>query len=205
AKWLEEDLGGKVSDDINDKLKLMRGRVRRMESLLDDILTYSRINHIDEPSDMISVPHLLDKVTKNLSVPKGFTVSWEENMPEIESPPTPLEHIFSNFISNAVKHHDKKKGRIEIKAKVKKGYVFFSVTDDGPGIDKQFHQRIFEMFQTLKSRDITEGSGLGLAIVKKLVELQGGSIEIHAPVKDNRGTEFSFSWPRVYKREAFKK
>lgn len=205
AKWLEEDLGEKAGEDVHEKLKLLRGRVKRMEMLLEDILTYSRINQVDEANERILPSELLNGLIKNVKLPKGFKVDWDPNMPEVDSPPSPLIHIFSNFISNAVKHHDKKKGNIEISAKTKKGYVVFTVRDDGPGIEEQYHQRIFEMFQTLKSRDITEGSGLGLAIVKKLVESQGGSVTVHSPAIDGRGTEFSFSWPRVYKRESYKK
>jgi signal transduction histidine kinase len=106
----------------------------------------------------------------------------------------PLELTFKNLIENALKHHHRPEGRIEISARELADFVEFSVADDGPGIDPTFHQRIFEMFQTLQPRDEKEGTGAGLAIVKKAIEGQGGTITvISAP---DQGATFRFTWPK---------
>lgn len=97
------------------------------------------------------------------------------------------------MISNAVKHHDRSEGCITIAGTGNNGNYEFSVSDDGAGINPEFHERIFTMFQTLRPRDEVEGSGMGLALVKKEVELHGGTVEIDSD-GDTRGTSFRFSW-----------
>jgi signal transduction histidine kinase len=105
-----------------------------------------------------------------------------------------LELVFKNLIENAIKHHHRAQGRIEIRAAHKNGFVEFEISDDGLGIDPQFHDRIFQMFQTLQPRDKVEGTGVGLAIVKKAIESQGGTISVISAVGE--GTTFRFTWPK---------
>ncbi len=105
----------------------------------------------------------------------------------------PLQQVLYNLINNAIKHHDREEGEIEVDVARTEDGVRFSVRDDGPGIPAEFHERIFEMFHTLKPRDQVEGSGMGLAVVKKTVERFGGVITVAS--EGGRGTEFSFTWP----------
>lgn len=79
--------------------------------------------------------------------------------------------------------------------------MFFEIGDDGPGIASEFHQRIFEMFSTLRSRDEVEGSGMGLALVKKIVEQGGGRITV-ASIADERGATFRFTVPTTARAAA---
>ncbi|MBU0800347.1 MAG: sensor histidine kinase, partial [Alphaproteobacteria bacterium] len=117
----------------------------------------------------------------------------------------PLEQVFQNLISNARNHHDRGKGVISVAAGEEGQFYEFRVTDDGPGIAPEFHDRIFKMFHTLKPRDEKEGTGLGLAIVKKLVEWQGGRVWVTGAGKDGRGTCFHFTWPiKTIMREGIK-
>jgi signal transduction histidine kinase len=105
----------------------------------------------------------------------------------------PLQQIFINLVGNAVKHHHRKEGRIEISVEPGGTIHAFSVTDDGPGIAPQFHERIFNMFQTLKPRDQVEGSGMGLAMVRKYVEVFGGTVWLESA--EGKGSTFRFTWP----------
>jgi signal transduction histidine kinase len=133
-------------------------------------------------------------VVELLSPPAEFTIHIQEPMPVLHTARTPLEVVFRNLIGNAVKHHHRTDGRIEIQARAlaEEGMTEFSVSDDGPGIAPEFHERIFQMFQTLRPRDEVEGSGMGLAIVKKHVENRGGRIEVDS--EPGQGTTFRFTW-----------
>ena len=102
--------------------------------------------------------------------------------------------MFTNLISNAIKYHDKPTGRISICSQDKKdGYEFF-VADDGPGIDKTYHKKIFEIFQTLQERDSFESTGVGLSIIKKILDERKEEIKIISEV--GKGTTFSFTWSK---------
>jgi signal transduction histidine kinase len=106
----------------------------------------------------------------------------------------PLEQVFRNLVNNAIKHHDKPKGEVVLSARRVGDFVDFVVRDDGPGILPQFHEKIFELFETLKRRDEAESTGMGLTIVKKLIERQNCRITVHSQ-GDGTGTEFRFQWP----------
>lgn len=195
AKWVVEDTAGLLPADANDKLALLRERIAGLERLLDDILGYSRAGRVADPPARVDVHELAERLIET-HVPRGFTASIAGRLPMLVTARTPLEQVLGNLISNAVKHHDSGAGKIEISAREGEGFYEFAVRDDGPGIAPEFHARVFEMFQTLKSRDATPGSGLGLAIVKKLVEGQDGRCWI---VSDgmSRGTGIHFTWPHA--------
>jgi signal transduction histidine kinase len=114
-------------------------------------------------------------------------------MPELVTRRTALEQVFTNLINNAIKHHTREDGRVEITATLQGEVYRFDVVDDGPGIAPEYHQRVFEIFRTLNNINDPDSTGIGLAIVKKLVELQGGTILLESEV--GRGTTFRFTWP----------
>jgi signal transduction histidine kinase len=99
----------------------------------------------------------------------------------------PLEQVLRNLINNAIKHHDKQHGEVVLSARRVGDFVEFVVHDDGPRIPLQFHDKIFQLFQTLKRRNEVEGSGTGLALVKKLVEQQNSCITVHSEGKRRGG------------------
>ncbi|OGX82368.1 sensor histidine kinase [Hymenobacter glacialis] len=106
-----------------------------------------------------------------------------------------LQQVFTNLISNALKYHDHPAtGTVEIGCDDAGDFYLFSVADDGPGIDPEYHERVFVIFQTLTERDTLESTGVGLAIVKKIVERQGGRISIKSA--EGQGAKFLFTWPK---------
>ena len=109
-------------------------------------------------------------------------------------PKAPLEQTFRNLIGNAIKHHHRPDGRVEVTAHDHRRMWEFVVADDGPGIPAAYHDRIFQMFQTLKPRDEVEGSGIGLAVVRKLVTSRGGTIRVESA--EGQGARFRFTWPK---------
>ena len=114
-------------------------------------------------------------------------------MPVIRTHRTPMNVVLQNLVSNALKHHDRTEGCITLRVRKIDDIIEFRVTDDGPGIEPRFQDRVFTIFQTLKSRDDVESSGIGLAIVKKKVEIHGGRIWIES-APPARGTTFVFTW-----------
>ncbi|MEM9814729.1 MAG: ATP-binding protein, partial [Pseudomonadota bacterium] len=107
----------------------------------------------------------------------------------------PLQTVLLNLLSNAIKHHDRTVGWISVDVEILDESYLLSVADDGPGIPEDYHERVFQIFETLRPRDQVEGSGMGLALVKKTVELVGGAIEIVSGA-ETRGTTVRVLWPK---------
>ncbi len=102
--------------------------------------------------------------------------------------------VFSNLISNAIKYHNKPTGEIKIYSDEKADHHVFFVEDDGPGIEKTYHDKIFVIFQTLQERDSFESTGVGLAIVKKILDARKEQIMIKS--EPGKGSVFSFTWSK---------
>ena len=194
SQWLEEDIGPDLDDENKERLGLIRGRISRMEGLLNSLMSYSRVDEKVVGTSIISTKNLLNEIVKVQNVPDGFKVQIEDSLDKIMIPRMPLEQVFHNLLSNAIKHHDKENGTIKISGVETEESFQFTIRDDGPGIDPRFHNKIFEIFQTLQSRDETEGSGMGLALVKKILQRQNGKIEIVSDI--GAGTEFIVTWPK---------
>jgi signal transduction histidine kinase len=193
--WIEEDSGELLPDTSREHLAKLQGRVRRMETLLNDLLAYSRVARQRHPVELVNITELIHDVTEIIAPPTGFAVKICGELPVMQVERIPLETVFRNLIGNAVKHHHTvTQGSVEIHARRLDDFVEFVVKDDGPGIAPEYHQRIFEIFQTLQPRDQLEGSGIGLAIVKKSVESRGGSIQVES--MHGIGTTFRFTWPQ---------
>ncbi len=195
ATWISEDAAALLPDASKAHLAKLRGRVERMERLLEDLLTYSRVGRRDGQAEMVETDALVRDIVDLMAAPAGFTVTITSAMPTIQTPRAPLELVFRNLIGNAIKHHhDPANGLIEISAKEQGDFVEFTVTDNGPGIEERHHARIFNMFQTLRPRDEMEGSGMGLAIVQRAVEFRRGQIRIES--SPGNGATFIFTWAK---------
>ena len=199
AAWIESDSGAVMLAASREHLAKLRGRTVRMERLLDDMLTYARVGRNETAYRYVDTRELVHELTDWVA-PATFEVSIVGDMPVVYTQRAPLETILRNLIDNAVKHHDKPTGHIRIAAREQDKFVEFSVADDGPGIPPQYHERIFEMFQTLQPRDQVEGSGIGLAIVKKILENQGGKIVVES--EEGKGAQFTIFWPIMHPEDA---
>ena len=191
SEWIEEDLADKLDENTKDNFELLKNRVGRMQNFIESLLMYSRIGREQIPNEIVVVKDLLVDIIDSLVPPPKLQVEIS-SMPTFETQKIALEQVFSNLISNAIKHHHTKEGTIAISATEDDQFYYFAITDDGPGIAAQDRDRIFGIFQTLSSRDSTENTGIGLSIVKKIVEDRGGKIELESQV--GLGTTFRFSW-----------
>jgi signal transduction histidine kinase len=196
ACWADEDAGDTLAAASREHLHKLRNQVRRMERLLSDVLEYSRIEHRRSPksAELIDGAGLMDAVVALVDPPDGFTVR-HSGFEGIGLPRMPLQQILHNLIGNAVKHHDKTSGVIEVMAERGPDGLVVQVRDDGPGIPAEFQAKVFEMFQTLKPRSESDGSGMGLTLVKKLVTLHGGEITVES--QPGQGARFRFTWPEI--------
>ena len=193
--WLQEDAGPQMDAENKERLYLMRGRIDRMDGLLNSLLSYSRANEKFIETKRVNASQLLKEIISLQNIPIGFDVIVDDSLDAIMIRRMPLEQVFHNLLSNAVKHHNKTEGRIEFSASENNSSFQFYIKDDGPGIDPMFHNKIFEMFQTLRTRDEVEGSGMGLALVKKMLRRYNGHIEISS--NTGEGTCFTVTWPKT--------
>lgn len=196
VQWLSEDAAPVLSAKSQKHLSLLDGRVHRLDQLLDGMLDYSRIGRVQHAAEVIYLNLLVENIVELLAPPDGFVIETAPYLPTLVAQRVPLETVLRNLISNAIKHHHQpQNGHVQIAARAMGGWIEFRVSDNGPGIAPDFHERIFGMFQTLLPRDRVEGSGIGLALVQKTVESFGGKIWVDSD--DGQGATFTFTWPNA--------
>lgn len=199
STWIEEDLESKEFTEVNKHTTMLRNRILRMEKLLDDMLVFYRAGKTEGVLSHIDVAHMASELFDIQNTKPGLRLELAKNLPSFDTLKTPFEQTLRNLFSNAIKHHDTDEGVISLNARIiDENFYEFSVSDDGPGIPFKFQERVFGMFQTLKSRDELEGSGMGLALIKKIVETYGGTISVFS---EGRGCCFTFTWPIHIKRK----
>jgi PAS domain S-box-containing protein len=193
--WIAEGLEGYDKNGVQENLELLSKRTQRLNRLLDDLLAYSRAGRKVGTHRQTDTHALVLDVTQLVSPPETISVSIEGQLPTFNTHATPLEQVFRNLISNAIKHHPGPEGRVAVSCEEEGDHYVFAVQDDGEGIPEEYADRVFEMFQTLKSRDQVEGSGMGLAIVNRIVQWQRGRVWFE-PGRGDRGTVFKFQWKK---------
>lgn len=194
AAWLAEDLAEKLTPETREQLDLLRDRVARMHSLIEGLLTYSRIGRTPGTIESVDTGRLLADTIDSLAPPVGFRVEVAPDMPVLRTDRLHLGQVFANLISNGIKHHHRNSGILRVRGRDLDGQCEFEVSDDGPGIAAEYHDKIFLMFQTLNIKDYEGDTGIGLALVKKLVEEHGGNISLDSA--PGRGSRFRFTWAK---------
>jgi len=196
VEWLRDDLADYEEGEVQENLGLLRQRTARLNTLLDDLLAYSRAGRKVGIVTDVDSRELVQDIVTLLGPPAGMTVEADQSLPQLGANRAPLEQVLRNLINNAIKHHPSpESGHIRVYATDQGDTVTFSVEDDGAGIPEQYANKVFQMFQTLQPRDDREGSGMGLAIVNRIVEWQGGRIWFR-PGSGGKGTVFKFTWIR---------
>ena len=195
VSWIEEDSGEFLTKDSKENLQTIVGRIHRMENLIQGILAYSKAGKGKTEKSLVNVKALLNEILDSVSVPHHITIKNKVELADLVTEKIKLSQVFANLISNAIKYNDKSTGEIEIGCYEYDNWCQFYVQDNGPGIEKEYHEKVFMIFQTLTSRDEIESTGIGLAIVKKIVEEQNGKIWVESDGK--KGSRFVFTWPAI--------
>ncbi len=196
AQWIEEDLGDRISEASRKHLDLMQGRVRRMEALINGILTYSRAGRVRSVPEPVATAALLREVLEMIAAPASVEVDLPPDLPALTTERVPLQQLFMNLLGNAIKYAGAHRpdARVTVTWRDAGDAYEFTVQDNGPGIAPQFQDRVWEIFQTLERRDKVEGTGIGLSVVKKLVESRGGRVGLSSA--EGQGATFWFTWPK---------
>ncbi|PMS19809.1 PAS domain-containing sensor histidine kinase [Trinickia dabaoshanensis] len=194
ADWLSQDYADKFDEEGKEHMRLLIGRVHRMSALIDGILEYSRAGRIKETSTRVDLNVLLREVIDLLAPPPHIEIEVAGHLPALFADKTRIQQVFQNLLSNSIKYMDKPAGRIRVECAEQDDALRFSVSDNGPGIEKRHFERIFQLFQTLTPRDQFESTGVGLALVKKIVEMYGGQAWLESEV--GSGSTFHFTLPR---------
>ncbi len=194
--WIEEDMADRLPDDIRGHFNTIKGRVVRMEGLINGILDYTKAAKGGELLSFESEEVVKDAI-ELIGVPENAIINVRKGMPVMKAERVKLQQVFLNLIHNAVKYNDKEDKQVDIGCEdLGKEWKFF-VKDNGPGIESRYHEKIFVIFQTLNARDEVEARGVGLAIVKKIIEEEGGKIWVESD--KGAGATFYFTWPKVKK------
>jgi signal transduction histidine kinase len=194
---LREDFGDRIHEDAEKYLNYMSDASRNMELLINDLLYLSRIGRLPERKMEFSFDDLMGKVLKTLQHQideSGVTLNVEKGLPLIYGEMERLCQVMENLLSNAIKYigKDNPSPRIDVGAMDRDGYKVFFVRDNGIGIEKRYHQKIFEIFQRLPAaKRSAEGTGVGMTIVKRIIEHHGGNIWLDS--EPGKGTAFFFT------------
>ncbi|MBI2270497.1 MAG: HAMP domain-containing protein [Bacteroidetes bacterium] len=191
SDWVVTDYIDKLDQNGIDQLHLLKDRVKRMQDLIDGILKYSRIGRQEEEKEIIDIRQLLIDTLQLINKPDNIEINILDGFPTLSCQRVRIQQVFLNLIENAVKYMDKPKGIINVKCKEERDQYVFSVSDNGPGIEEKYFEKIFQMFQTLRPIDEKESTGIGLTIVKKIIENAGGKIWVESEI--GKGSTFYFT------------
>jgi signal transduction histidine kinase len=198
SKILLKDYKDRVDDEGREYLGTVVQSSGRMKSLIDDLLTLSRLGRTAEAIQTVSVAETVNEIVRDLQFTlneKGVRLTVPPALPDVQYNRTQLGMVFRNLIANAMKFNDKPDPSITIGVKEEPGEYVFSVADNGIGIEQQYFDRIFMIFQRLQRSEEFRGTGAGLTIVKKIVENHKGRIWLDSVL--GSGTTFYFSVPKV--------
>ncbi len=194
TQLLAQRYAGKLDSDADEFIAFAVDGATRMQRLIQDLLTYSRIGTSRMEVTKVSSQEALDQALSNLvsAVAESGARVTNDPLPAVQADAMQLVQLFQNLIGNAIKYRTEKTPEVHVSALQKKrGKWQFSVKDNGLGIDPQYYDRIFGMFQRLHNRTAFSGTGIGLAICRKIVERNGGEINVTSTPSD--GSTFRFS------------
>lgn len=185
---------GKLDSDADEFIAFAVDGASRMQRLIQDLLLYSRVQTKGMELRETSSEDAFERALRNLrgSIQESGAVVTHEALPNVQADEMQLAQLFQNLVGNAIKYQGSGIPKIHVSAKMNGGNKWmFSVKDNGIGIDAQYFDKIFGMFQRLHKREEFAGTGIGLAICKKIVERHGGNIAVES--QPGHGSTFSFA------------
>jgi light-regulated signal transduction histidine kinase (bacteriophytochrome) len=195
TRLLERRYKDKLDQDAREFINFAVDGAVRMQKLIDDLLTYSRVGAPHIPFEPVDCNRLLNQAITNLrvAIEENHALITSSDLPTVTCNGSQMIQLFQNLISNAIKFRGVETPRVRIAAEHRDGEWLFSFRDNGIGIDPQYKDRIFQIFQRLHSRDEYDGTGIGLALCMKIVELHKGKIWMES--EEGKGATFYFTLP----------
>jgi len=197
SQFVLEDCADRLDEQGREYLLKLANAAVRMKRLIDDLLALSRASRESRRRTQVDVGRLVRDVVERMSSTvegRGATVEVEDGLPDVLADPPRVEEVFANLLGNALKFNESKRPSVKIGVRaIEGGMATFYVQDNGIGIDPQYHERIFGIFQRLHRREEYEGTGAGLAIVKRVVEILGGRTWVESEL--GAGATFLFTLP----------
>lgn len=194
--WVKEDCAEKIGEESVSNLNLMEAKIEKMDKFLEDIINYSEIGAIGLKTNTIDLNVKVIKIIDELDIPKNIKVVIKGKLPVLKADARRMRQVFQNLISNAINFNDKEEGLVEVAVKETEDFYTFSIKDNGRGIPKEYHEKIFEIFTTLGYHE--KSTGMGLSIVKRVLDLYDGKTWLESEV--SKGTTFYFSIPKNYNK-----
>jgi PAS domain S-box-containing protein len=195
SQMLQEKYQDQLDADAREYIWYLVDAAGRMRNLIQDLLAFSRVQTRGRPLEMVNCEEVLGWVLSNLqaAIEEAQAVVTHDPLPEVMGDATQLMQVFQNLLANAMKFRKLEPPRVHISVEGSGEEFIFSVTDNGIGIEPEFHQRIFEIFQRLHTRDRYPGTGIGLAICQRIIDRHGGRIWVES--EPGQGSTFYFSLP----------
>ncbi|QDT09543.1 PAS domain-containing sensor histidine kinase [Planctomycetes bacterium K23_9] len=205
AQFLLDDYGGKLDDNADDYLNRIVRNSKRMQRLIDDLLTFSRVESRSAPHEKVDLNESLEDALQLLKadLETADAIVTFDKLPTVDGDKALLTQLFQNLIANGIKYHDQGSPRVEISAESSQDdsgerpeqQWTIRVKDNGIGIDPKHQERIFEIFRRLHTQSTYTGSGIGLALCRRIATRHGGSIGVES--QPGQGSTFYFSIPRA--------
>jgi len=195
TQLLEERYQDKLDTDAKEFIQFAVDGALRMQRLINDLLSYSLVGARQKPVKPTDCNSVLSQVIANLSVTieQNNVIITNDDLPTVMADASQMQELFKNLVGNAIKFRSEHAPRVHVSAKQNGNKWLFSVQDNGLGIDPQYNDKIFLIFQRLHSKEEYPGTGIGLAICKRIVERHGGKIWVDSNV--GMGSTFYFTLP----------
>jgi len=196
-KLLDRKYGNKLDKEANDYLKYAVDGANRLKAMLDDLLDYTRLKKEDVKLTNLNLNELLESVKVHLNTKHNgndYEIKFNPgSLPEIKADKKQFALLFLNIIDNSLKFNKDARKEVIINVEKKDGDIYFCVSDNGLGIDEQYYDKIFKIFQKLHNNTDYKGSGIGLALCRKIIENHDGKIWIDSV--PGKGTKVFFKLP----------
>ncbi|WP_405381479.1 PAS domain S-box protein [Maribacter sp. LLG6340-A2] len=189
ATWLYEDYKDILDEGGKQNLELMQEKVGSMDKLIHGILEYSTANSSELDNSNVDLNTVIADIAEIIYIPDHVQLKVPVHLPTIVADNTKMHQVFQNIIGNAVIHIERDQGLVEVLFKEEKDFWHFTVNDNGVGIPKEYHKKIFDIFQSIGNNE--RSTGIGLSIVKKIVDRYQGKVWIDSVVGE--GTQFHFT------------
>jgi signal transduction histidine kinase len=195
-EWISEEFES-AETDIPPKaqqfLEMITSKAIQMEGLLAGLLEYALVADPEARVSCVDIPAEIDEVARRYLDEGAYEIEVASELSTLVLIREDLSTVFRHLISNAVLHNDQCDLHVRVTGQLHGATAIFCVEDNGPGIEKEFHQRIFEPFAMLKPRDEARGSGLGLAVAQKIADCWDGRITVRSEL--GKGSRFQFEFP----------